>query len=112
MAIELALRDGAESEPIKFLESLAAAFASASEAAPRPSGRRGAPVGDLTERQVEIFRLVGLGRSDQQIADELFISRKTASVHVSHVKAKLGLASRLEVALRARETGRVGTAEG
>ena len=63
--------------------------------------------GDLTRREVEVLTLVGRGRSDQEIADELFISPKTASVHVSNVKGKLGVESRLEIALRARELGLV-----
>jgi len=61
----------------------------------------------LTAREVEVLSLVGSGRSDAEIAETLFISRKTASVHVSNVKGKLGVASRLEVALRAREMGLV-----
>jgi DNA-binding CsgD family transcriptional regulator len=39
------------------------------------------------------------GRSDGEIADELFISKKTASVHVAHIKDKLGVDSRVEIAL-------------
>jgi DNA-binding NarL/FixJ family response regulator len=61
--------------------------------------------GDLTRREIEILRLLAAGRSDGEIAAELFISPKTASVHVSNVKAKLGVESRLEAALKAREMG-------
>ena len=63
--------------------------------------------GQLTPREVEILTLVGQGRSDPEIAERLFISPKTASVHVANVKAKLGAASRLETALRARDMGLV-----
>jgi predicted ATPase/DNA-binding CsgD family transcriptional regulator len=63
--------------------------------------------GDVTPREVEILTLVGEGRSDVEIGNRLFISPKTASVHVANVKAKLGVTSRLEVALRAREMGLV-----
>jgi DNA-binding NarL/FixJ family response regulator len=51
---------------------------------------------------------LGAGRSDPEIAEALFISPKTASVHVANIKAKLRLGSRLEVALRARELGLFG----
>jgi predicted ATPase/DNA-binding CsgD family transcriptional regulator len=115
VAIELALQDGARTDPIVFLESLTEVFESASQAGAPHAAAGGARIGDsrpdgLTRREVEILRLVGLGRSDHDIAEELFISRKTASVHVSNIKAKLGLASRLEVALRARDMGLVGSA--
>ena len=49
--------------------------------------------------------LVGEGRSDIEIAERLYISPKTASVHVANVKAKLGVSNRVEVAIQAREMG-------
>ncbi|MFF2655175.1 LuxR C-terminal-related transcriptional regulator, partial [Streptomyces sp. NPDC058045] len=52
----------------------------------------------LTEREREVLRLVAAGRSNRQIAEELFISPKTASVHVSHILAKLGVSGRGEAA--------------
>jgi DNA-binding NarL/FixJ family response regulator len=45
------------------------------------------------------------GRSNWQIGEELFISGKTASVHVTNFLTKLGVHSRLEAAARARELG-------
>jgi DNA-binding CsgD family transcriptional regulator len=59
----------------------------------------------LTERELEVLRLVAEGRSNQQIADALFISRKTASVHVSHILAKLGASTRVEAAAMAHRLG-------
>ena len=47
---------------------------------------------------VLVLRVVTDGRSNRQIAEVLFISRKTASVHVSNILAKLGVASRVEAA--------------
>ena len=47
----------------------------------------------LTEREFEVLRLVAAGRSNREIAAELFISPKTASVHVSNILGKLGVAS-------------------
>jgi DNA-binding CsgD family transcriptional regulator len=52
----------------------------------------------LTARETEVLRLVAEGRSNGEIADALFISRKTASVHVSNILAKLGVARRTDAA--------------
>jgi DNA-binding CsgD family transcriptional regulator len=52
----------------------------------------------LTARERDVLALLARGRSDQQIAEELFISPKTASVHVSNIKAKLGVEHRIEAA--------------
>ena len=55
----------------------------------------------LTAREFEVLRLVAAGRSNPEIASELFISAKTASVHVSNILGKLGVASRGEAAATA-----------
>jgi DNA-binding CsgD family transcriptional regulator len=52
----------------------------------------------LTAREREILGLLASGLSNGQIAVELFISPKTASVHVSRILAKLGVAGRVEAA--------------
>jgi DNA-binding CsgD family transcriptional regulator len=69
------------------------------------SASPGEPSGDgelgLTERELEVLRLVAEGRSNREIAGELFISPKTASVHVSNILGKLGVASRGEAAAKA-----------
>ncbi|MDG4859659.1 response regulator transcription factor, partial [Streptomyces sp. T-3] len=52
----------------------------------------------LTSRERDVLRLVAAGRSNRQIAEELFISPKTASVHVSNILAKLGVSGRGEAA--------------
>ena len=72
----------------------------------RGQGRRSghAPYG-LTGREVEVLRLVALGRSNAQIAEDLFISPKTVSVHVSSVLAKLQAASRTQAVATAQRTG-------
>ncbi len=71
----------------------------------RPPSRVPRTRDGLTAREVEVFALVGAGRSDSEISAALFISRKTASVHVTNIKSKLGVGSRLEIALLAREMG-------
>ncbi len=59
----------------------------------------------LTARELEVLRLLVAGRSNRQIAEALFISGKTASVHVTNILAKLGVHSRVEAAARARDLG-------
>jgi DNA-binding NarL/FixJ family response regulator len=75
-------------------------------ALPGPRGRvepgGAAPFG-LTERELEVLRLVAVGRSNRDIAAELFISPKTASVHVSNILGKLGVSSRGEAAATAHQ---------
>jgi DNA-binding CsgD family transcriptional regulator len=64
----------------------------------------------LTDRECEVLRLIGAGWSNQEIADALFISRKTASVHASHIFDKLGAANRSEAAAIAHRLGLAGGA--
>ena len=62
----------------------------------------------LTEREREIVVLLAAGRSNPQIAEALYISPKTASVHVSNILAKLGVDSRVEAAAVAHRLGVTG----
>ncbi len=68
-----------------------------------PTATRG--IGDLTTRERDVLRLIAAGRTNRQIASTLFISEKTASVHVSHILAKLGVATRGEAAAVAHRRG-------
>jgi DNA-binding CsgD family transcriptional regulator len=79
-----------------------------------PDGQAPAPAGDeqgpaaalgLTARELEVLALVAEGRSNRQVGEALFISAKTASVHVSNILAKLGVASRVEAAAVAHRLG-------
>jgi len=60
---------------------------------------------DLTPRELEVLRLVAQGRTNPQIGAELFISRKTASVHVSNILSKLHVHTRGEAAALAHRAG-------
>ena len=59
----------------------------------------------LTARETQVLRLVAAGCTNRDIAAELFISAKTASVHVSNILAKLGAGSRTEAAAIAHRAG-------
>jgi DNA-binding CsgD family transcriptional regulator len=63
------------------------------------------PLPGLSPREREVLKLVAAGRTNRQIADELYISPKTASVHVSNILAKLGVSSRGEAAAVAHRLG-------
>jgi DNA-binding NarL/FixJ family response regulator len=70
---------------------------------PLASADRGGPAGGgapfgLTAREQEVLRLVAAGCGNREIAAELFISPRTASVHVSNILGKLGVTSRGEAA--------------
>jgi DNA-binding NarL/FixJ family response regulator len=63
------------------------------------------PLAALTDREREVLRLIASGKSNRDIGRELFISPKTASVHVSNILGKLGAASRTEAAAIAYREG-------
>lgn len=62
---------------------------------PRPAG--------LTERQVQVLRLLASGMSNPQIASALVVSRRTAEHHVQDIYARIGVSSRAAAALFAME---------
>ena len=59
----------------------------------------------LTSREREVLVLVAQGRTNREIGENLFITEKTASVHVSNIMAKLGAANRTEAGAKARALG-------
>ncbi|MET0780097.1 MAG: response regulator transcription factor, partial [Microbacterium sp.] len=64
------------------------------------------PVADaLTEREVEVLRLVAQARSNAEIARELFIGEATVKTHVSNVLLKLGARDRVHAAVLAHQHG-------
>lgn len=81
-------------------ESVAAVVEAAGQprrrpATPRPSG--------LSDREVEVLRLIATGLSNPQIAKRLYISRRTAEHHVQHIYTKIGVSSRAAATLFALE---------
>jgi DNA-binding NarL/FixJ family response regulator len=69
------------------------------------AGRDRGPLAGLTERELEVLRLLAAGQSNKEIGAELYIAPKTASVHVSNILAKLGAGSRTEAAAIAHGQG-------
>jgi predicted ATPase/DNA-binding CsgD family transcriptional regulator len=63
----------------------------------------GAPAGRLTAREQEIAALVADGLTNRQVAEKLFISRRTVDAHLEHIFGKLGITSRVMLAIHARE---------
>ena len=69
------------------------------------AGSRNDLKAELTPREVEVLRLVGAGKANKRIAEELQISERTARTHVSNILRKLGLSSRTQAALWAVAEG-------
>jgi DNA-binding CsgD family transcriptional regulator len=69
---------------------------------------RGSPPGSLTAREAEVLTLVARGRTNREVAAELFISDKTVARHLSNIFAKLGLSSRAAATAWAYEHGLAG----
>lgn len=60
---------------------------------------------ELTEREMEVLRLIAQGKSNQEAADELFIGVKTVKFHVTNILAKLGVEDRTQAAIYAIKNG-------
>ena len=85
---------------------------------PRPAPRQPSPrsadrerYGGLTAREREVVALIARGRSNSEIASALVISERTVEAHSAHVRDKLGLTSRAQVAAWAVEHGLLQHAE-
>jgi DNA-binding CsgD family transcriptional regulator/tetratricopeptide (TPR) repeat protein len=65
----------------------------------------------LSSREIEVLQLVAAGRTNGEIAERLFITRKTAGVHVTHILDKLAVSNRVEAAMVAARLGLAPTAD-
>jgi two-component system response regulator NreC len=69
------------------------------------------PPDDLSEREVEVLRLIALGHTNSEIAEQLFLSVRTVETHRSHIQQKLRVSSRAELVRYALQRGLVNTDE-
>ncbi len=81
--------------------SLGAALLSPQASPKRPAG----PGGELSEREVEVLRLVAMGHTNAEIADQLFVSVRTVETHRAHVHQKLGVKARADLVQIAHDQG-------
>ena len=91
-----------------FAHRAAADLAAAGERVDKRLGRRAArdlEQGGLTRRELEILRMVAVGRTNREIAHQLFLSPRTIDMHVRNMLAKLDCRSRTEATGRAHELG-------
>ena len=70
-----------------------------------PSSRVGGPGGDLSDRELEVLRMLALGYTNAEIGRQLFVSVRTVETHRSHIHQKLNVQNRAELVRRAKEAG-------
>jgi two-component system, NarL family, nitrate/nitrite response regulator NarL len=78
---------------------------STDEPAPTGGRRRGEPGHQLSERELEILKLIAEGASNRQIANQLYLSENTVRTHLVHILGKLGLENRVQAAAYALRNG-------
>jgi len=99
-----------DDEAVRMLEAESGLDADAVACVLAAAGQRAAPSpprwpADLTDREVEVLRLIARGRSNREVAERLFISAKTVGRHVENLYAKIGVSSRAAAAVFAMEHG-------
>jgi two-component system response regulator NreC len=98
-ALGYVLKEAAESELVEAVQRAAAGDAylnprlGARVATEPPPG----PPDGLSEREVEVLRMIALGNTNSEIADELYLSVRTVETHRAHIQQKLRLGSRSEL---------------
>ncbi|MFP5318189.1 MAG: response regulator [Acidimicrobiia bacterium] len=106
------LKEAADVELVQAVRQVAAgrqyvhpAMGAALLAADAPPARLAGPGGELSERELEVLRLVALGMTNAEIAERLFVSVRTVETHRAHIHQKLNVRSRAELVRLARDAG-------
>jgi len=105
-AVAYVLKEAADDELVEAVRRAAAGQnyvtprLGAALAAPPPG-----PPGDLTERELEVLRLIALGHTNHEIAEQLFLSVRTVETHRAHIQHKLDRTTRAELVRFALDTG-------
>ena len=113
-ALGFVLKEAADTELVAAVRAAAAGqrylnpqLGGAIAAAPEvPAG----PPDGLSEREVEVLRLVALGHTNAEISDQLYLSVRTVESHRAHIQQKVGRTTRSELVAYAREHGLLETA--
>jgi two-component system response regulator NreC len=107
-ALGYVLKDAADAELVQAVRSAAAGrtylnpeLGARLAAEPPPSG----PNDDLTEREIEVLRMIGLGNTNAEIAAHLFLSVRTVESHRAHIQQKLRRTKRVELVRYALDNG-------
>jgi LuxR family maltose regulon positive regulatory protein len=104
----------ARNVPLHYLGRLMRAFEHGAAAGAPPTRRSGAGlpslVEALSERELDVLRLLAAGKRNREIASELYVALDTVKKHVTHIFEKLGAANRTEATARARELGLLASA--
>lgn len=79
--------------------------------AARPEPKQRATLSQLTERELEVMRLVASGKTNAELAAALFLSEQTVKTHVSRILSKLGLRDRTQIVVAAYESGLVSVSD-
>jgi two-component system, NarL family, response regulator NreC len=111
-ALGYVLKEAADDE---LVEAVRRAAAGESYLIPRLGARLATepppgPPDDLSEREVQVLRLIALGHTNAEIAEQLFLSVRTVETHRSHIQQKLRLSTRAELVGYALERGLIGGA--
>lgn len=109
-AIGYVLKEAADDE---LVEAVRRAASGESYLNPRLGARMASepppgPPDDLSERELEVLRLIALGHTNAEIAEQLFLSVRTVETHRAHIQQKLSLSSRAELVGYALRRGLVG----
>jgi two-component system, NarL family, response regulator NreC len=105
------LKEAADSELVQAVRSAAAGdtYLQPALGARMAAGRDEHDNDELSERERDVLRLIALGHTNAEVAEQLFISIRTVESHRAHIQQKLGLSSRAELVRYALEHGMVET---